>query len=404
MKNLFWTITANLIQAITKWGYLILIARILTKADVGEYGLGLALTAPIVLFFNFRLRTLLVTSFDGNFNVFKSLRNILDILSIIFIAVIALLIYKPYFILIILIGLIKLLDLKSELYYSLPHYFNNLVVPAKLIIYKSILLSLVFLSTMLISKDLTITLFIQATIQLIFLVYESKICLNFIDEEKTSFNNEPVIFKTLITSGIVLGFVQLIVSLNSNIPRLFIENILDVSKLADYSILAYIFTIGNVFISAVVNNILPRLRVLKINGNLDLLKRLIFLKIPTLVLTISLIVVPVVYMFGIELISFIYGKEYYNENNKLVLTVLFIALLINGYSAIIDNTLIVFELMNKQIYISIIVLAVTLILSYYLINEYDLIGASLTIIIVNLLQLLLRIGYLTIGLKGGIKN
>lgn len=55
-----------------------------------------------------------------------------------------------------------------------------------------------------------------------------------------------MIFKTLITSGIVLGFVQLIVSLNSNIPRLFIENILDVSKLADYSILAYIFTIGNV--------------------------------------------------------------------------------------------------------------------------------------------------------------
>ncbi|UBH13867.1 lipopolysaccharide biosynthesis protein [Macrococcus armenti] len=404
MKNLFWTITANLIQAITKWGYLILIARILTKADVGEYGLGLALTAPIVLFFNFRLRTLLVTSFDGNFNIFKTLRNILDILSIIFIAVIALLIYKPYFILIILIGLIKILDLKSELYYSLPHYFNNLVVPAKLIIYKSILLSLVFICTMLISKDLTITLFIQATIQLIFLVYESKICLNFIDEEKTSFNNEPVIFKTLITSGIVLGFVQLIVSLNSNIPRLFIENILDVSKLADYSILAYIFTIGNVFISAVVNNILPRLRVLKINGNLDVLKRLIFLKIPSLVLTISLIVVPVVYMLGIELISFIYGKEYYNENNKLVLTVLFIALLINGYSAIIDNTLIVFELMNKQIYISIIVLAVTLILSYYLINKYDLIGASLTIIIVNLLQLLLRIGYLTIGLKGGIKN
>lgn len=149
---------------------------------------------------------------------------------------------------------------------------------------------------------------------------------------------------------------------------------------------------------------MPRLRVLKINGNLDVLKRLIFLKIPSLVLTISLIVVPVVYMLGIELISFIYGKEYYNENNKLVLTVLFIALLINGYSAIIDNTLIVFELMNKQIYISIIVLAVTLILSYYLINKYDLIGASLTIIIVNLLQLLLRIGYLTIGLKGGIKN
>lgn len=141
-----------MIQAITKWGYLILIARILTKADVGEYGLGLALTAPIVLFFNFRLRTLLVTSFDGNFNIFKTLRNILDILSIIFIAVIALLIYKPYFILIILIGLIKILDLKSELYYSLPHYFNNLVVPAKLIIYKSILLSLVFICTMLISK------------------------------------------------------------------------------------------------------------------------------------------------------------------------------------------------------------------------------------------------------------
>lgn len=404
MKNLFWTITANLIQAFTKWGYLILIARSLTKADVGVYSLGLAITAPIVLFFNFRLRTLLVTSFDGNFEVFKKLRNILDIISFIFIATLALFMYKSYFVLIILIGVIKILDLKSELYYSIPHYYNNLIVPAKLIIFKSIILCSVFICTLLYSKDLTISLFIQIVIQFLFLLFESKICMDFIDSKKSLNQKEAVYLGTLISSGIVLGFVQLIVSLNSNIPRLFIEDILNVSKLADYSILAYIFTIGNVFISAVVNNILPKLRVLRINDKIDELNNLVFIKIPIILLGLSIFIVSFIYLFGIALISFIYGSEYYNENNKLVLTILFIALLVNSYSAIIDNSLIVFELMNKQIYISILMLIITFISSYYLINNYELLGAAITILVVNLIQLILRILYLKIGIRGGVKN
>src|SRR5947209_7215699 len=59
--NLQWTIAGNVVYACTQWGILVLLAHLGDAAVVGRFSLGLAITAPIMLFAGLSLRTVQAT-------------------------------------------------------------------------------------------------------------------------------------------------------------------------------------------------------------------------------------------------------------------------------------------------------------------------------------------------------
>ncbi len=150
IKNISWTFIANLISAITKWLILVLIARWLDPNDLGSYSLAFAITAPITLFINLKLRPLVVTDKNLTFSNYVFTRKITSALAIILIIIIGLVLYPSYFWVITLVGLMKILDLHSDLYYSIPQINNDFDYIGKLIIFKHVItLISFFLNTLL---------------------------------------------------------------------------------------------------------------------------------------------------------------------------------------------------------------------------------------------------------------
>ncbi|PSB30275.1 polysaccharide biosynthesis protein, partial [filamentous cyanobacterium Phorm 46] len=60
-RNFSWTFTGNLVYAASQWGMLVLLAKLGSPEMVGQFTLGLAVTAPAMMFTNLHLRSVQAT-------------------------------------------------------------------------------------------------------------------------------------------------------------------------------------------------------------------------------------------------------------------------------------------------------------------------------------------------------
>src|ERR1700746_1022170 len=60
-KNFAWTLAANIIYGACQWGVLVSIAKLGTPAMVGQFALGLAVSAPVFMLTSLHLRVVLAT-------------------------------------------------------------------------------------------------------------------------------------------------------------------------------------------------------------------------------------------------------------------------------------------------------------------------------------------------------
>src|SRR5512143_2641504 len=63
-RNFSWTLAGNIVYAGCQWGVLVILAKLGTPEMVGQFALGLAVTAPVIIFANLALRGVQVT--DAN--------------------------------------------------------------------------------------------------------------------------------------------------------------------------------------------------------------------------------------------------------------------------------------------------------------------------------------------------
>src|SRR6476646_2143332 len=62
-----WVLSGNVLYSACQWGIVVVLAKLGSAVQVGEYALGLAVAAPIVLFANLQLRALLASDLTGQF-------------------------------------------------------------------------------------------------------------------------------------------------------------------------------------------------------------------------------------------------------------------------------------------------------------------------------------------------
>src|SRR5699024_7219390 len=84
----------------------------------------------------------------------------------------------------------------------------------------------------------------------------------------------------------------------------------------------------------------------------------------------------------------VYGEQY--EDYGYLLTILSISFIFNFQSWIYDTTIMAFEAYRLQLISSIITLLVSIVISYFLISNYVIAGASISIVIITLTQSLLK--------------
>lgn len=393
-KNISWTFGSNLIVSLLKWLVVVIIAKILTPEDVGAYSLAFAISAPITLFANMKLRSLFITEDSKDqFNDFLRARDLLSILSFFVLVLISVIFYQEYFYLIVVVSLMKIFDLQSDMYYALPHRESEMTYIGKLIILKNLVLFIPFLISILLMKSLLLSLAVQLIAQIVFFYMIEK---KRISKDYNIIYCKPIIsnVRNIIYLGIPLGVVQMLFSLNASYPRFLLEYYESLKVLGYFSAIAYILTIGNMMLSAISQTFLPILsNKIKKKDYLSF-RRILYLHLGLTSIGLGVSFFVLLYYFGSPLLGAIYGREYAAYIDILLL--LSVALAINMLSWNFDTALLAMRYISVQPKLSIIVLIINLILGYLLISTYGIHGATYTIIITNSVQLILRMIFVEI--------
>ncbi|MGE5558460.1 MAG: lipopolysaccharide biosynthesis protein [Bacillota bacterium] len=390
--NFFWTLFGNIIYMGSQWGILVIIAKITKSAMVGQYTLGLAITAPIFMLFNLQLRSVQATDALNKyfFSDYLSLRIITSTIAFAIVIIVAFIwkntltaIYT-----IILIGFSKVIESISDVFYGMFQQKERMDLIAKSMILKGILTILMLGSFIFISKQVfwgIIALILTWSYILIFYDIKNGKLINNINC-KIDKKIDILTIKKLILLSLPLGIVMMLLSLNTNIPRYFLERKFGDSVLGIYSAIAYLTIIGNNIITALGQSISSRLS--KYYASKDIRK---YLKLLFVILSLALILgilgLLISWFFGKKLLTFLYGREY--ADNSIIFTSLMVVAIFQYIASSLGYGMTAARYFKIQLPLFLFTTICTLFFCRVFIPKYSLYGAVLSQGISSIIQMLL---------------
>lgn len=277
LSNIGWMLVGNLLYGLSQWGQLVALAKIGSIEMVGSFALALAVCLPVLMFSSLSLRSLQVTDYQRShrFLEYVALRLLTLCVSATFIVAFGLIAGYPRAVVLstTLIGGAKAVEYVSDILYGSLQQQENMSGIAISMIMRAVLsvgaLSLgVYLSHSLVWG--AACLLISST--LVLLAYDipktlavGKVNLRTLRSE-CSLYFDGVIAKgghrrlwKLGMAGLPMGFVLMLVSLNLNIPRYFIQQHLGAHELGIFSAIGTLLVAGSVVTNAVGQAAAPRL-------------------------------------------------------------------------------------------------------------------------------------------------
>jgi O-antigen/teichoic acid export membrane protein len=415
-SNFSWTFVGNVVYAGCQWAMLVILVKLSTPENVGQFTLGLAVTTPIILFSNLQLRPIQATDVKRRFSFsnYLALRIITTIAA--FFAIVSLIFIIGYekntAFVILLIGLAKSIESISDVYYGLLQQHERMDWIAISMILKGIL-SLLFLGvTVFLTRSIvfgSLALAIAWTIALI--VYDipkgqsvatrkpteihdsSKQVSKRIPQGKIGSWFQPEVLSKLALFALPLGFAMTLISLNSNIPRYFVERYLGQGKLGIFSAIAYLQIAGLTVITALGQSASPRLAQHYVEGQHRAFKQLM-IKLLAIASVLGGLGILAAYFAGEEILTLLYRPEYSKDID--VFTWVMAASALSYVASILGYA----ATAKRRIYYQPVILCTSLIVSlltcYLFIPNYGLLGASVSMVLTSAVTLF---GYLLIVIK-----
>lgn len=403
-RNFSWTFVGNAVYAACQWGILVVLAKLGSPEMVGQFTLGLAVTAPIIMFTNLQLRTVQATDATKEyyFSDYLALRLIGISLAMVAIIVISLLkIYSNETSLVIfLIGLAKVFESISDLFYGLFQQHEQMDRIAISLMIKGPLSILPLGIGVYISGNLiwgVIALIIAwATILLCYDIPTGAIVMK--NYQLTQGNNNTIrdelvyslrpkwhlnTLKKLVLLALPLGFVMMLISLNVNIPRYFIENYLSERQLGIFAAISYLTIAGGMVVSALAESAIPRLAQYYSAGNRNAFCTLL-LKLGAVGTLIGGTGILFGLFAGKEFLTILYRPEY--AQNTDVFLLLIVGAAINYTFAFLGYGRTAARYFLIQVPLSFLVTTSSALACFWLIPNYGLRGAAIAFIIAALVE------------------
>ena len=396
-SKLSWSLFGNIIYALSQWAIVTIIARFGSTQDIGVYSLGLAVTAPIVLFFNFQLSTILATDSknDFEFNQYygsRIINSIIAFLVIIFLSFI----YsdnKEVVIIIILMGLVKYIESLSDICMGFFQKKDRIDLIGKSQLYRGILTVIIVGLLFFIFRNIIIAVIGLLILMIIrFLIYDLKNVKQFI-HIRPVFDNT---WYTLLKVAFPLGIVSLINSLNTNIPRYFLEYFSDLSEVGIYSALSYILIASGMIITPISLLVAPRLALAYNNGRVSQILKINLLAI-CFSISVFLLIILCVLLQGESILRILYGNEYSQYNH--IFTIINFTIFFTSLTTFFNLNIVAARVFKVQPIINFIVTIITLLASFYFINNNGLLGAAYALLISKSAQTILSFSIMVYAIK-----
>lgn len=397
-RNFTWTLIGNIVYAACQWGMLIMIAKLGSPEMVGQFTLGLAVTAPIIAFSNLQLRAIQATDakYQYLFSDYLGLRLIATGLALIVIMGIAFISgYQGEASLIVLaVGLTKALESLSDVFYGLIQQHERMDrIAISMMIKGPLSLLLLGLGIYLTRSVLGGVIGLSIALALVLILYDVSSGASILNSLpkliQSDFQEVPQtmllrprwnfrILGQLVWLAMPLGIVMMLISLYSNIPRYFIAQYFGERELGIFSAISYLMVAGNMVINALGQSASPRLAKHYAARNGIAFSRLI-LKLTGIALSLGVMGILATFLAGPKLLSLLYKPEYAEYTN--ILTWLMVASGILYVEAFLSYGMTAARYFRVQIPLFLVFIAVTTLACIELIPSQGLLGAAIALII-----------------------
>jgi O-antigen/teichoic acid export membrane protein len=409
-RNFSWTLIGNLVYAASQWGMLVVLAKLGNLEMVGQFTLGLAITAPIITFTNLQLRGLQATDAleQYSFGHYFGLRIISTGLALVMIGAIALFSGYPSAtaLIILLIGISKSIEAISDVFYGLLQQHERMDRIAVSLMIKGplslLLLTLGIYFTGTLWWGIVGLIAAWLFVLIISDIRSGVLLLRHLratqrDSQTTvlpyamSPKWQPKVLLSLISLALPMGVVMLFVSLNVNIPRYFLEQRLGMEDLGIFAAISYLMVAGKLVVSSLAMSADARLAKYYASGHLSAFRNLL-LKLLGIGGILGGAGVLIALFAGREILSILYKPEYGQRNDIFILVM--IAALIDYLFAFLGHGMTAARYFRVQIPLLATVSLTSGLSSLFLIPILGMQGAALSLIISTFVGVMGSLGVL----------
>jgi len=384
---------------------LVILAKLGSPVMVGQFALGLAVTAPIIMFANLQLRAVQATDAKHEFlfRDYLGLRLITVVLALLAIIAVSFMSgYRAETMLVILaVGVAKSSESISDAFFGLLQQHERMDRIAKSMMIKG-LLSLVALGAgVYLTKSTLWGTIGLATAWILVLVgydiHNGALILKISPQTADMPAHNPAGLKilsprwekaklvNLTLLALPLGFVMLLISLNSNIPRYFVEHYLGERQLGIFAAISYLMVVGTTIVSALGQSASPRLAKHFASGNGTAFRNLL-IKLVVIGMLLGVLGFLVVFIAGREVLTLLYRSEYAKHVD--VFLWLMVAAGINYVSSFLGYGMTAARYFRVQMPLFALIVLILTAACFVLIPPYGLLGAAMALVVAAVAQLL----------------
>jgi O-antigen/teichoic acid export membrane protein len=323
--NFAWTFAGSVVYAGCQWGMLSALAKLGSPSIVGQFTLGLAVSAPVFMFTNLQLRTVQATdvSAETGFANYFTLRLLATLLGLV--VIVALLPFagasSALRTVILLVAISKCVECMSDVTAGLLQREEQLKRVAISMMIRGIGSVLVFSLTFAYFRNLALSVAAMSGVWLaVLLFYDLRNVRALIGSHDPFFRFDRRELRRLMMLGLPLGWVATLASLNVNIPRYFLQHYLGLADQGIFASLAYLVVAINLVVAALSVSVTTRLARLFADRDHRQFVRLLT-KLSMLGVLIMVVGVPLTFLVGRPLLTLLYRREYAEHVGLLALFV-----------------------------------------------------------------------------------
>jgi O-antigen/teichoic acid export membrane protein len=328
-RNFSWSFAGTALYSAAQWGMLTALAKLGTPQMVGQFALGLAITAPVILFASLQLQAVQATDARDQYQFadYLGLRLTTTMLALV---VISGIVYVAGYrlettLVILLVGLAKAFEAISDMFYGLFMRYERMERMAGSMIIKGLLsLAALSLGVYLTGSVVWGVVGLALAWALVLFGYDIRSgawVLNNFPETTVGPGPEkdaapqlrprwaPDRLASLAWLALPLGFVMALISLLTSIPRYFVERYLGEGELGIFAAMAYIIVAGTTVVQALGRSISPRLARYYAEGDISRFQWLL-LKASGIGALLGVVGVLATLVAGREILTILYAPEY----------------------------------------------------------------------------------------------
>jgi O-antigen/teichoic acid export membrane protein len=396
-RNFSWALVGNVFYSACQWGMLIILAKIGTPEMVGEFTLALALTAPVFMLANLQLRAIQATDHRSKYSLDDYLALRLVSTGIAFFVIMLIAASSTYLNstrwVIIVIAIAKGFESISDIFYGFIQQRERMDYISISLTLKGIL-SLLMLTIGVLSTGSILGGVIGLAMAWLILLLSYDLLtvkhlikqLDLDEAQKIRPHWHWPTQGKLVKLALPLGFVMLLVSLNTNVPRYFIERFMTPRELGIFAAIAFLPLIGSVIQGALAQTASPRLAKYYAEGKRrDFIRLLLSLISIALLLGLSAIIIST--LAGKTILTLVYKPEYSHYSNLLLW--LMAAAALDYVSSFLGTAITSVRYFRSQVPIIATTLVILSMSCFYFIPILGLIGIPISMMIAEVVRIFL---------------